>query len=119
MPIQSQIEDGILTIYIADARLLDEAHINKVSDAILKLINKTSEEKIVLDFRKVEFMSSSMLGKLVQIQKKCKDFKVQLRLAAIHPEIQKVFKITRLDKLFDIRKDEDAARTSFTKRKWF
>ncbi len=119
MPVKSRSADGILTIYITDTRLLEEGQITKVAEEVMDLINKTNEENIVLDFQRVEFMSSSMLGRLVQIHKKCKEFKTNLRLSSIQSEIQKVFKITKLDKLFDIQKDEEAARASFSKRKWF
>jgi anti-sigma B factor antagonist len=64
-------------------------------------------------------MSSSMLGKLVQIHKKCKEFKVKLKLSGIKKEILEVFKITKLDKLFDIASDEAAARKAFLKRGLF
>ena len=74
---------------------------------------------MILDFEKVQFMSSSMLGKLVKIQKKCKQFKVKLKLSSISPDIMQVFKITKLDKMFDIAKDEEAARKAFLKRGLF
>ena len=74
---------------------------------------------MILDFRNVQFMSSSMLGKLVQLQKKCKEFKVHLKLSAISPDIRQVFKITKLDKLFEIETDEVAARKAFMRRGWF
>jgi anti-sigma B factor antagonist len=64
-------------------------------------------------------MSSSMLGKLVQTHKKCAEFKVKLKLCSIDPEIRQVFKITKLDKLFDIDPDEAAARKAFMHKGWF
>jgi anti-sigma B factor antagonist len=44
---------------------------------------------------------------------------VKLKLCSIDPEIRQVFKITKLDKLFDIESDEAAARAAFMKRGWF
>jgi anti-sigma B factor antagonist len=74
---------------------------------------------VILDFQKVQFMSSAMLGRLVMINNRCQEFKVKLKLSAIDPEIRKVFKITKLDKLFDIEPDEAAARAAFAKRGLF
>jgi anti-anti-sigma regulatory factor len=55
----------------------------------------------------------------VQVHKKAGEFKVKLKLCSIDPEIRQVFKITKLDKLFDIEADEAAARAAFMKRGWF
>ena len=102
-----------------DARLPDETKLEQLGGELIKQLNNTTEERVILDFRNVKFMSSSMLGKLVQLQKKCKEFKVHLKLSAISPDIRQVFKITKLDKLFEIEDDEAAARKAFMRRGWF
>jgi anti-sigma B factor antagonist len=43
------------------------------------------------------------------VNKKCKEFKINLKLCNIDPEIMQVFKITKLDKIFSIFPDADAA----------
>jgi anti-anti-sigma factor len=119
MSLSSYPKDGILTVVFDDERILDEAKLEEVGRDLLQKLDATSEERVILDFRKVKFMSSSMLGKLVLVHKKSKEFKVVLKLCSIDPEIRTVFKITKLDKLFDIEADEDAARKAFMKRGWF
>jgi anti-anti-sigma factor len=119
MSVTSYTKDGILTVCLTDSRLTDEAKLEQLGSDLIKQLNDTTEERVILDFRSVQFMSSSMLGKLVQLQKKCKEFKVHLKLAAISPDIRQVFKITKLDKLFEIESDEAAARKAFMRRGWF
>jgi anti-anti-sigma factor len=119
MSLSSCTKDRILTVVFDDARILDEPRLEQVGHDLLELLNKTSEDRVILDFRNVKFMSSSMLGKLVQVHRKAGEFKVKLKLCSIDPEIRQVFKITKLDKLFDIEPDEAAARASFMKRGWF
>ena len=119
MSITSHAKDGIRTIYFLEPRILDETQLEGLARDVTGEIEKTSEEQIILDFQKVQFMSSSMLGKLVQIHKKCKEYKAKLKLCSIDPEILKVFKMTKLDKLFDIEADEVAARKAFSKRGLF
>jgi anti-sigma B factor antagonist len=119
MSLTSYSKDGILTVIFDDERILDETKLEEVGRDLMEKLNATTEERVILDFRKVKFMSSAMLGKLVQVHKKSKEFKVNLKLAAIDPEIRTVFKITKLDKLFDIEDDETAARKAFMKRGWF
>jgi len=119
MSVTSYSKDGIRTVHLGDARLTDESKLEQLGQDLIKQLNDTTEERVILDFRSVQFMSSSMLGKLVQVQKKCKEFKVHLKLCGISSDIQQVFKITRLDKLFEIESDEAAARKAFMRRGWF
>jgi anti-anti-sigma factor len=119
MSLSSYAKDGILTVVFDDARILDEIKLEEVGKELQEMLNKTTEERVILDFRNVKFMSSSMLGKLVQTHKKCGEYKVKLKLCSIDPEIRQVFKITKLDKLFEIEKDEASARAAFMKKGWF
>ena len=119
MSITSRSQDGVRTICFLDAQILDETLQNDVAREIQREIEKTTEKKFILDFQKVRFMSSSMLGKLVQIQKTCNQFRVKLKLCSIDTEILSVFKMTKLNKLFDIESDEAAARKAFGKPNLF
>ncbi len=116
MSLSAATRDGILFVKFNDARLLEEAQLAEVERDVISQLEKSTEERIVLNFAKVQFMSSSMLGKLVKVHKKCQEFKVKLKLCGITPEIQQIFKITKLDKLFDIATDEEAARKAFLKK---
>ncbi len=119
MSLTSYAKDGILSIVFEDARILDETKIEQVFHDLIDMLNKTTEERVILNFNNVKFMSSSMLGKLIQVNKKCGEFKVKMKLCSIDPEIQQVFKITKLDKLFDIETDDASARKAFMKKGWF
>jgi anti-anti-sigma factor len=119
MPIASYSKDDILTIRLTDERLVDPEVITRVFDDVLAVLGKSEDRNVVLDFSTVKFMASAMLGKLVQLQKKCQEYKAKLKLAAVSPDILEVFKITKLNKVFDIQPDEATARKSFSKRGFF
>jgi anti-anti-sigma factor len=86
---------------------------------VLRMLEKTQEPNVVLDFRFVKFLSSSALGMLIRVKKKSNDFKIQLKLCNIDAEIQKVFKITGLNRILEIFPDTAAAVASFKKRGLF
>ena len=88
-------------------------------DDITEALGKSDEDNIILDLSQVRFMASAMLGKLVQLNKKSKEWKANLKLCGISKDIYEVFKITKLHKVFDIEKDEAAARKAFQKRGLF
>ncbi len=90
---------------LTDEKILDEADIQALEDSIMPLIESTEEIKLVLDFSNVEFLTSSVLGLLIRISKKVYESKGLLMLCGINSKILEIFKITRLDKVFDIYDD--------------
>ncbi|MEM8864997.1 MAG: STAS domain-containing protein [Planctomycetota bacterium] len=119
MSIKTESTEGILVVAVQAPRLVEDSVLEQLEKDVLSLIDKTTEERLIIDFGQVEFMSSSMLGKLVKIQKKCKEYKTKLKLASLSPDILQVFKITKLDKVFSIEKDVASARKAFFKRGFF
>ena len=115
MSLKSGSKDGILTIRIEDDRLVDPSVLTRMFEDLETLLSKTTEDRVILDFCNVEFMASSALGKLVQFQKKSKEYSAKVKLAGISKDIYEVFKITKLHKVFDIEKDEPTARKAFQK----
>lgn len=55
-----------------------------------------------LDFKNCKFIDSTGLGVIVSIYKKCMENKGSLKLKHLNDDVLRVFKLTRLDKVFDI-----------------
>ena len=112
--------DDVLILGFSDGKILDETAMRAVSDALLAAANESKkDDRILLSFQGVGFMSSSMIGKLVAFMKKCKSTGARLKLCSISPAIMEIFKITKLNKTFDICKDEKTAIEEFSKKSWF
>ena len=105
----------IRIIAIDEVRLVDEAALEQCYREIVGVLGKTEESYALLHFGRVTFMSSSALGMLIRVSKKCKEFKISLKLCNIAPDIREVFKITGLEKVFDIHDDVDQAMNAFKK----
>lgn len=103
----------VTAVYFADSRILDETSIKAVSEELIKLADSSFKLKLMIDFTNVEYLSSAVLGKLVAIHKKVMEGKGTMKMCGIRPAILQVFKITKLDKLFDIHADQTAALNSF------
>jgi anti-anti-sigma factor len=94
-------------------KILDEANIKEIGDAILGLIDERDVPKLLIDFANVDHLSSAALGMLININSKVKAKNGYLRLANIRPTIRDVFVITKLDKLFKILPTREEALASF------
>ncbi len=92
-----------------DKKILDEGNIQIIGNQLFALLEEDGRLKIVLDFSNVEYLSSAALGKLITMDKKVKAAKGKLRLCAIRPDIYEVFAITKLNRLFDMKDNLEAA----------
>ncbi len=115
----TQKRDNVLIVYFNDARILDATEIDQVKRDLVGLIAKAEDGKMLLNFQDVRFMSSSMLGALVTVSKKCKAAEVKLKLSNIAADLKEIFTMTRLDKLFEFHDDETDALAAFEKKRGF
>lgn len=104
---------GVNIVEFADRKILDELCINEIRDELIGLVTDVEGVKLLLSFRNVEHLSSAALGVLITLYKLISEQRGQLRLADISPQIIEVFKITRLNRLFDIHDTTDQAMSSF------
>jgi len=96
-----------------DKKILDEANIQEIGDELTQLVTKDHRIKLLLNFENVEYLSSAALGKLISLHKRVREHNGQLKLCGIRPEIYEVFKITKLNLLFEIYDDEELALKTF------
>ena len=105
------VEDCTVACFL-DSRILDEATIQVVGDQMYRLV-ESGLLKIILDFSNVEHLSSAALGKLINMKKKVDAAGGKLRMCSIRPELKKIFDVTKLSKLFDIKKNQAKALKGF------
>jgi anti-sigma B factor antagonist len=115
----TQPNGDVTVVYFTDSKILDEQKINQMSEELNRVADRCAGGKLLLNFDGVTFMSSAVLGKLVSINRKCKENETRLKMCQIAPDIMKVFEITRLNKVIDIYDTEEKALSSYNKRGWF
>ena len=97
---------GDVVITFKDSRIVDENHLSKIEADILQLGESQPGTNMTLDFKKVQFMSSTALGFLVKLQKTITLGRGSLKLRNMSKQIYEVFKITSLYKIFTIEKSK-------------
>jgi anti-sigma B factor antagonist len=103
----------LATVKFNDKKIVDSANIEEMGEELMSLVDKDKMKQVLLNFEGVEFLSSAALNKLILVDRKVKQAGGNLRLCCLREEIKEVFTITRLDRLFDIRKTEAEALKAF------
>lgn len=104
----------VVQVEFIDRNILDEANIQQIGEEITGIVEASASPKLLISFQNVDHLSSAALGTLITINNRVKTRKGQLRLANIDPQIYEVFKITKLDKLFQIHDSSESAMSSFS-----
>lgn len=103
----------ITVVGFVDKKNLPEGQVQCIGEELFNLINELGGSKILINFSNVEYVSGRMLGKLILLNKKFRDVAGKLVLCNISDDIFKTFEITRIDRLFNIQKDEKAGLAAF------
>lgn len=98
---------GDVTVAVCrDMKLNDDLVIQEWCDQLLDLIEKNGVTRLLVNFERVLFMSSSALRALIMLNRKAKELNILLVLCSIDDNIMEAFRITRLDTVFQIQKTE-------------
>jgi anti-sigma B factor antagonist len=103
----------VTIVNIQDASILDTAQVEQLGEELYDLVDGKNRKKLILDFTKVQFLSSSALGVLITLRKKAAAIKGEVVICGLRKELMKVFSITNLDKMFAFRPDEKEALAKF------
>lgn len=108
--IEHTIENGVLVIsFMEDDQLRDP---DPLKDFIQKHV-KEGNTKILLDLENVTYISSSMLGLFISISRDLSSNTGKIKILNPQPGISNVFRMTRLDRIFEMFNDRDTALKSF------
>ncbi|MBN1807329.1 MAG: STAS domain-containing protein [Sedimentisphaerales bacterium] len=100
--IKTEYGIDITFVTFEDEKILEDAQIRDLQKELEPVIEKNSENKLVLNFANVSFMTSAMLGLLVRIHKRVNERGGRLELRNLDENLHKLFEITQLTKVFDI-----------------
>ena len=92
---------------------VEELTITQIGNELEAVVDSEERIKLLLSFQNVEHLSSAALGMLIQLHHKVEEGNGRLILAEIIPSIFEVFKITRLNKLFEIYATSEEALKKF------
>jgi anti-sigma B factor antagonist len=81
-------------------------------DFVTRLV-ESGNKRIVLNLQGVEYVDSGGLGELVRTHTTLQKEGGQLKMVNVNQRVQELLKLTSLNKIFDVQKDEASAVQSF------
>ena len=112
--ISVEYSENATVVTFVDEKILEEMDIQAIRESIMSVIEEGGRINLILDFCNVRFLSSAVLGLLMRISKKVYEQDGRLRLCNISSRLYEIFKITRLNKIFDIYDDVESATESLS-----
>ena len=107
-------EGGVKVVRFHDRQLFDERTVREVSEQIGQIMPTDGTPiKMVIDFTDVGLISSSLLSKLILLQRRVEATRGKLRLCELSPVLQSVFRTSNLDRLFTIDRDVRGSLSTF------
>jgi anti-anti-sigma factor len=104
---------GVTVVRFTDTKITDPARMDELSRELTRLIDTEQPYKMLLNFDKVDYLSSEALRVFLLMNKKVQARGSVLKLCNVATEIFQVFEITGLNKVFDIRATEVDALSAF------
>ena len=106
-------EDGnTLIIGFTRSDMTDANLINTVGNEIYHIVKEVDKPRLIVDFEKVERLSSATLGMLVALRKVVSKMDGQLRISNVADDLIEIFKMTRLDVTLRVCGSTEAALAS-------
>jgi anti-sigma B factor antagonist len=87
-----------------NASLMDPIELEQLAQILYRLIDVEDHRRLVLDFERVQYLSSQAIGIVLTVNKKLSALSnSKLVLCGVGPRLQELLKITRLDRLLTIK----------------
>ncbi len=102
---------GIAVVSWAEASTLDASNVVELRERVGEI--ERDHSRIVFDMSQVEFIDSSVIGALVGFMRKARTAGGDVKLAGLTPDIETIFELTRLQKVFQIHDSVDGAVREF------
>src|SRR4029079_18395642 len=90
--------------------LMDPIILEEIGKELYRLVDEEDRRKLVLDFEKVQYLSSQAIGIILTLNKKLSSLKYnKLVLCGVGPKLMELLKITRLDRILTVKPTQQDA----------
>ena len=100
---------GVTVIHLVDNRVAVMELLDLLDHAVIDGLH----DRLLINFGSLQQVSSAALAKLVKLMSRAASVRGRLKLCGLHDDLRHVFRITRLDRIFETYETEPEALASF------
>ena len=94
--------------------LMDPLILEEIGKELYRLVDEEDKRRLILDFEKVQYLSSQAIGIVLTLNKKLAGLKnSKFVLCGVGPKLMELIKITRLDRVLTIKPSQREALRVF------
>jgi anti-sigma B factor antagonist len=108
-------EGGVAVVTFATSHILDQSNVQALGDDLDALVDEHKHRYILIDFKGVTYMSSTVMGRLAGLLQKVQAAGGEVRLCGIEEEVKEIFDTLSYDKLFKMYRTRRAGLKAMKK----
>ena len=108
-----EIDNGIVVVKFQKEQFTEEDNLEQFGIELFSLVDQYQFRKVVLSLAPVQYVTSSVLGKLITLHRKLGRNEGQLVLCDIHKNLENVLTTSKLMTYFTTAKDMSATKSAF------
>ncbi len=105
-----RVVGGVLILNVVPGVTPEHADVERLSE---RLVGSDDAPCVVFDLSDLDLISSALTARLIAVNKRVRTAKGKLILCGLCPFVLETFQGSRLDRVFSIADDEEAALASF------
>ncbi len=103
----------VLVVGFTMRMLNDEENIEQLGQELFSLVEQYNWLKLALDMSSIEYLTSSVIGKLITLHRKLHRSQGKLVLFSLSPGVDSILATSKLLNYFTVAADKDAALALF------
>ena len=104
VPLSVQQIGAFTVVQITTISLMDPPMLEDLGQRLYQIVDEQDKRMIILDFERVQYMSSQAIGILLALHKKLSNLsKSKLILCGVGEKLAQLLKITRLDRVLTVK----------------
>ena len=96
----SKIEGDILVLNFGVTTITDRLAVDSIASEWIDILAESELHKMIIDFSSVEFISSDLLGELLDLRTACEVAGVSLKLCCLSRDFESALELTQMSSMF-------------------
>lgn len=105
----ADISQDSAVVHFTTTHLREMIDVQKVVDEIQDLAINHRVKLVIVNFSRLKQMTSAFLSRLISLNKSLRGLNIELRVCGMIPDVERAFKICRLQKVIPLFKTEAKA----------